>query len=135
MLEENYRSEIVEFDYTCENPLPKNSENLKPVKRSFIDPVSGEAPLKQKKIDAFYQKKVQPVLIDREAFINGIVCMIVNGRPLSIMEDEGFLQIVQPILATFSLRLNHYNVYDFVHECYLQMRRTLQTLIKNRDHL
>lgn len=35
--------------------------------------------------------------------------------PLNIMEDECFLQIVQPILATFSLRLNNYNIYDTVY--------------------
>lgn len=117
----------------------KSEELLKKTKQTSTSKKgrsrSSEAELfsqKQNKIDTFFQKRVLPVPIDREEFINGIVRMIVNGKPLSIMEDEGFLQIVRPILTSLNLCLNRFNIYNFVHERYLRMHNALQELLKDR---
>lgn len=80
-----------------------------------------------------FLSSTKSISMNEQQVIDGIVEMIcVSGRPYTLLEDPGFLKIMQPIFDTFNLKINRFNIQEHIHNRFLRVCATLQRLIRNK---
>lgn len=104
--------------------------------RSKRQKISVKCKIAAKRRKLSTQKKsdgIEDVRICRDEVISGIVQLVtVNERPFALLEDEGFLRIVQPIYKAFDLQIDRHNIVDRLHDNCELIKAKLHQLVHGK---
>ncbi|KAL4121225.1 hypothetical protein QTP88_013781 [Uroleucon formosanum] len=86
-------------------------------------------------IDAQYRENQKRLNKTSGCIDDCIEMVIVNGRPLRIMEDSGFRKIVDPIFRSFGFTMNADVVRDHICNRASLVRKAITDQLKNKFFL
>lgn len=90
-------------------------------------------PARQRFLDQFCEQRVVSVPFNKFQVIDAVLKIIgIGSRPFTILEEEGFLDIFQPIFQALKSCITRFNISGYIHNRSEEIRKQVTKLISEK---